>query len=98
MTVTDIEDVWFSFNIREDLLKGITNGSIIKVEIPALGTSTLYEAKVYFINVMASYATWKPTKVSGEFDAKTFEVRARPVEHIPGLRVGMSAIIREHLD
>ena len=96
MTVTDIEDVWFSFNIREDLLKGITNGSIIKVEIPALGGSTLYEAKVYFINVMASYATWKPTKVSGEFDAKTFEVRARPVEHIPGLRVGMSAIIREH--
>lgn len=98
MTVTDIEDVWFSFNIREDLLKGMTNGSIIKVEIPALGGSTLYEAKVYFINVMASYATWKPTKVSGEFDAKTFEVRAKPIEKISGLRVGMSAIIREHLD
>lgn len=93
MTVTDMNDVWFSFNVREDLLEGITVGSEINVWIPALGSST-YKAKVYFINVMASYATWKPTKVSGEFDAKTFEVRARPVQPIANLRVGMSALIK----
>lgn len=93
MTVTDIEDVWFSFNIREDMLSGITMGSKINVKIPALGDQT-YQAEVYFINVMASFATWKPTKASGEFDAKTFEVRARPVFPIPHLRAGMSAIVK----
>ena len=93
MTVTDINDVWFSFNIREDMLKGITMGSKINVKIPALGDET-YQAEVYFINVMASFATWKPTKASGEFDAKTFEVRARPVSRIPNLRAGMSAIVK----
>ncbi|MBP5692873.1 MAG: efflux RND transporter periplasmic adaptor subunit [Bacteroidales bacterium] len=93
MTVTDINDVWFSFNIREDMLKGITMGSKINVKIPALGDET-YQAEVYFINVMASFATWKPTKASGEFDAKTFEVRARPVSAIPHLRAGMSAIVK----
>jgi len=93
MTVTDINDMWFSFNIREDMLNGITNGSKINVRIPALGNQT-YEAEVYFINVMASFATWKPTKVSGEFDAKTFEVRARPTSPIPHLRAGMSALVK----
>ena len=93
MTVTDINDVWFSFNIREDMLEGITMGSKINVKIPALGSQT-YQAEVYFINVMASFATWKPTKVSGEFDARTFEVRARPTAPIPNLRAGMSAIVK----
>ena len=87
------EDVWFSFNIREDMLSGITMGSKINVKIPALGDQT-YQAEVYFINVMASFATWKPTKASGEFDAKTFEVRARPISPIPHLRAGMSAIVK----
>ncbi len=93
MTVTDTEDVWFSFNVREDMLKGITMGNKLQVRIPALGETT-YEAEVYFINVMASFATWKPTKASGDFDAKTFEVRAKPTSHIPHLRVGMSAILK----
>ena len=93
MTVTDINDMWFSFNVREDMLKGITMGSKINVKVPALGDQT-YEAEVYFINVMASFATWKPTKASGEFDAKTFEVRARPTSNIPNLRAGMSAIVK----
>ncbi len=94
MTVTDITDVWFSFNVREDMLKGMEIGSEINVWIPALGEQT-YKAKIYFMNVMASYATWRATKVSGEFDAKTFEVRARPIEAIPALRVGMSAIVED---
>ena len=94
MTVTDIDDVWFTFNVREDLLKGLTIGGEIDVWIPALGDKT-FKAQIFFINVMASYATWRATKVSGEFDAKTFEVRARPIEPIDNLRVGMSAIIKD---
>ncbi|MEG0890875.1 MAG: efflux RND transporter periplasmic adaptor subunit [Bacteroidales bacterium] len=92
MTVTDMEDMWLSFSIREDLLKNITVGKIVDVKIPALGDAT-YKAKVTFMKAMASYATWRATKISGQFDARTFEVRATPVEKIENLRPGMSAII-----
>lgn len=92
MTVTNLDDMWLSFSIREDLLKDITVGKIVDVKIPALGETT-YKAKVTFLKAMASYATWRATKVSGQFDARTFEVRATPVEKIPNLRPGMSAII-----
>lgn len=92
MTVTDMEDIWFSFSIREDLLKDITVGREVEIKIPALGDKT-YKAKITFVKAMASYATWRATKVSGQFDARTFEVRAVPVEKIADLRPGMSAII-----
>lgn len=92
MTVTDMEDIWFSFSIREDLLKDITVGRDVEIKIPALGDKT-YKAKITFVKAMASYATWRATKVSGQFDARTFEVRAVPVEKIADLRPGMSAII-----
>ncbi len=94
MTITDIDDIWFTFNVREDKLKNIRIGAEIEVRIPALGEEH-YKAKVYFMNVMASYATWRATKVSDEYDAKTFEVRAKPISNIPNLRVGMSAIVIE---
>lgn len=94
MTITDMNDVWFTFSVREDLLNGMDNGKIISLQIPALGEEKRFEAKVYFVNEMASYATWKATKISGQFDAKTFEVRARPLKKIDGLRCGMSAIIK----
>lgn len=92
MTVTDFDDIWFSFSIREDLLQGLTVGKIIDVKIPALGENT-YKAEINFVKALASYATWRATKISGQFDARTFEVRARPIEKIENLRPGMSAII-----
>lgn len=92
MTITNLEEMWLSFSIREDLLKGMTVGKVVEVKIPALGEET-YKAQVTFLKAMASYATWRATKVSGQFDARTFEVRATPVEKIPNLRPGMSAII-----
>lgn len=92
MTITDLDDMWFSFNVREDLLGDLAVGKTVSLSIPALGDKN-YKAKVTFMNVMASYATWRATKASGQFDAKTFEVRMRPVEKIPNLRPGMSAII-----
>ncbi len=92
MNIVDLNDIWFSFSIREDLLKDITVGKTVELKIPALGEGT-YSAQVYYVKAMASYATWRATKVSGQFDARTFEVRARPVSAIKNLRPGMSAII-----
>lgn len=41
---------------------------------------------------MGSYTTWQASK-PGEYDLKTFEVRARPERVEPEYRAGMSAII-----
>lgn len=92
MGITDMSDMWFTFSIREDLLKEMNTGTTVKIKIPALGDKT-YEAKITFMKAMASYATWRSTKVGGQFDAKTFEIKAKPTEAISGLRPGMSAII-----
>lgn len=92
MGITDMSDMWFTFSVREDLLKEMNTGTTVKIKIPALGDKT-YEAKITFMKAMASYATWRSTKVGGQFDAKTFEIKAQPTEAISGLRPGMSAII-----
>lgn len=92
MTITNLEDIWFTFSVREDILNGMQTGNTLKLKIPALGNKEV-EAKVTFIKAMASYATWRSTKVSGQFDAKTFEVRAKPIAKVEGLRPGMTAIV-----
>lgn len=94
MSVVDIENCWMTFNIREDLLKDFRINKIINVNIPALD---LYHVpiKIYFIKALGSYATWKATKTTGEFDRKTFEVRGKPVNKINDLRPGMSVLYEE---
>ncbi|MDD4849038.1 MAG: efflux RND transporter periplasmic adaptor subunit [Bacteroidales bacterium] len=92
MTIVDMEDIWLTFNVREDLLQEMTMGSIIDVKVPALGEE-LYPAKIVNMKAMASYATWRTTKTNGQFDVKTFEIIARPEQPIANLRPGMSAII-----
>lgn len=92
MNIVDLTDVWVCFNVREDLLAKVQKGMTIKGKIPALNSKE-FEFKVNYIKAMASFATWKATKVTGEFDAKTFEVRALPVHPIPGLRPGMSVLV-----
>ena len=92
MTIQDLDDAWFTFNIREDRLEGMNTGDKLLLSIPALKMDKV-SATVYFIAVRESYATWRATKESGEFDTKTFEVRARPDSRVEGLRPGMSAIL-----
>ncbi|MBQ0087584.1 MAG: efflux RND transporter periplasmic adaptor subunit [Bacteroidales bacterium] len=94
MTVTDLSDIWFTFNIREDYLHGMKIGDRINLTIPALDGKRC-QAVVNYIAVRDSYATWKATKEIGQYDAKTFEVRAVPQEHIEGVLPGMTAIIEQ---
>ncbi len=92
MTVQDLSDMWFTFNIREDRLHSMQNGQHITLSIPALDGREI-GATVYYIAARESYATWKATREIGEFDTRTFEVRARPDYAVEGLRPGMSAIL-----
>ena len=92
-SVTDLNDVWFTFNVREDYLHGMKQGDKITVIIPALDGKEV-PATVNYVAVRESYATWKATKETGMYDAKTFEVRAVPDVTVDGVRPGMSAIVK----
>ena len=94
MSVTDLNDMWFTFNVREDYLHGMRQGDRIRVSIPALDNMEC-AAIVNYIAVRESYATWKATKETDRYDAKTFEVRAVPTQPVDGLRPGMSVIVIE---
>ena len=92
MNIVDLSDVWVVFNIREDLLSNIKVGKEFEAIVPALGNKSIM-LKVNYIKAMASYATFKATKTNGGFDVKSFEVRAKPVATIEGLRPGMSLMV-----
>ena len=92
MTVQDLGDMWFTFNIREDQLHSMKNGDKVQLRIPALDNREV-TATVYYMVVRESYATWRATKEQGEFDCRTFEVRVRPDSEVEGLRPGMSALM-----
>lgn len=94
MSIMDLNDIWFTFSVREDMLEGITLGKELRVTIPALGSNT-YPVRVTHIKAMANYATWRATKANGSYDVKTFDVKARPIEPIANLRPGMTAIVVE---
>lgn len=89
--VTDLDDVWMSFNLREDDLPGVQPGSRWQVEVPALGRTV--EVEVYWLSARGDYAVWRSTRQNSGYDLRTFEVRARPVSPVEGLRPGMSAIL-----
>lgn len=92
-SVTDLNDIWFTFNIREDDLHSMKQGDRINLMLPALD-GKMITAVVNYIAVRESYATWKATKATGSYDAKTFEVRAVPETAVEGIRPGMSAILK----
>ncbi|MBQ8157500.1 MAG: HlyD family secretion protein [Prevotella sp.] len=92
MTISMMQDLWGSFNVREDQLKGMQVGDEVTAYVPAFDKEV--KLKVYYMKDQGSYAVWKATKANGQFDLKTFEVKARPLETIEGLRPGMSLIIR----
>lgn len=90
--VVDRSRPWITFNLREDLLQTIRQGTILDATVPALG-SDVVTLEVYHIAALGDFATWHATKASGDFDLKTFEVRARPLHRIEGLRPGMSVVV-----
>ena len=92
VTIVDLADVWVTFNLREELVADIHKGSIIKARFPALGMKEI-ALKVTYLNALGDFATWNATKTRGDFDLKTFEIQAVPIERTAGLRPGMSAIV-----
>lgn len=95
MNVSRIGEYWFVFNVREDYLPGMKANTELNIYVPAFDKTV--KSKITRINDVGTYAVWKATKALDEYDLKTFEVKAVPVnfEELDGIRPGMSAIIRE---
>ena len=94
MNIAIMDDMWVTFNVREDLLKNLTMGSEFDAIVPALDNQTI-RLKVHYMKDLGTYAAWKATKTTGQFDLKTFEVKATPLEKVTNLRPGMSVIIKK---
>ena len=93
MSIAVMDDMWGTFNVREDQLGDLKLGSEFTVFVPAFNKEI--RMKVYYLKDQGSYAVWKATKANGQYDLKTFEVKARPVDKLDGLRPGMSLIIKK---
>lgn len=94
MNIAMLDNLWVTFNVREDLLQGLTMGSEFEASIPALNNK-IVKLKVYYLKDVGTYAAWKATKTTGQFDLKTFEVKATPLEAIENLRPGMTVILKK---
>lgn len=91
MSLLRLDDKWVTFNVREDLLKDMPLGGEIEIMIPALDKKKA-KARIYYSRDLGSYATWQATKTVGQWDSKTFEIKARTIDSIPELRPGMTII------
>jgi HlyD family secretion protein len=92
VTLIDLGDLWVHFDLREDLVKALKVGDHFDVRIPALADRSI-TVEVKLIATKGEYASWRATRSTGDFDLRTFSIRAYPVGNVTGLRPGMSAYL-----
>jgi len=94
INLVDTDDIWVFFNIKEVLLPKFKMGTKLQAIIPGLDNQKI-ELEVKYVAAQGDYATWNATKSQGDFDMKTFLIKAYPVKKVDGLRPGMSALVDE---
>jgi len=92
VTIYDLSDIWVTLFVREDLLSNFQMGKVFKASIPGMDKKE-FDFKVNYVSPAGDFARWNATKTSGDFDLKSFQIEARPVTKIEGLRPGMTAIV-----
>ena len=94
INLIDVDDVWVYFNIKETMLSKFKMGTNFEAIIPGLNNKKI-QLQVKYVAAQGDYATWNATKSQGDFDMRTFLIKAYPVQKIEGLRPGMSALVNE---
>ncbi|MCY1349743.1 hypothetical protein D9M69_359510 [compost metagenome] len=94
LVITRTDLPWVTFNLREDRLEGLQVGQEFTARVPALGSRAV-RFKVSLIAPLGDFATWRSTRDLGSFDLRTFEIRARPLDTVEGLRPGMRVVLPE---
>lgn len=88
------DEVWITLRVREEFLQHLAIGSSHRAVVPALGDKEI-SLEVYYVKDMGSYAVWRATRASGQYDAKTFTVRLKPMDKVQGLLPGMTVLFRD---
>lgn len=94
MEIAELDNMWLTFNVREESLENLPMGKEVSVMIPALGKKEI-DAKIYYIRDMGAYAVWSATKATGQYDSKTFKIKMSPTSKVENLRPGMSVILEK---
>ena len=93
VTVVDLQDQWLVLTVREDRVQRFAIGSQFEGSIPALKQDKVV-FKVTASSVLPDFATWRATRSDQGFDMRTFEIKARPLQPIAGVRPGMSVLVQ----
>lgn len=94
INLIDVDDIWVYFNIKETILAKFKMGTQFEAIIPGLDNQKI-KLEVRYVAAQGDYATWNATKSQGDFDMRTFLIKAYPVNKVQGLRPGMSALVNE---
>lgn len=94
MNVAMTGQVFFTFNVREDKLPGLTVGQEADAYIPAFDKTI--RIRISRIKDVGNFAVWKATKASDGYDLKMFEVKAVPAsdEDMKDARSGMTIVLK----
>lgn len=90
--LVDLSNAYAIVNVKETNLYNFKKGSEFKATVPALKDKEI-TFKIYYVAALGDYATWNATKSTGDFDIRTFEIKASPVNSEIELRPGMSILI-----
>lgn len=90
--LVDLSNSYAIVNVKETNLYNFKKGSEFTATIPALENKDV-TFKIYYVAALGDYATWNATKSSGDFDIRTFEIKALPINKEIELRPGMSILI-----
>ena len=93
MSISLMNDMWGTFNVREDQLGDLGIGKTFTAFAPAFNKDI--EMKVYYMKDKGNYAAWRATKANGDYDLKTFEIKARPLKKLESLRPGMTLVVKK---
>lgn len=92
MSLVVLDDCHVVLNVREDYMPHFKMGETFAGDVPALDKKHI-SFQIYYISPLGSFATWRSTKQTGSYDMCTFEIHARPLQPVSGLRPGMSVLV-----
>lgn len=90
--LVDLANSYAILNIKETSLSDFKKGGVFEATLPALNNKKV-KFKIYYVAALGDYATWNATKATGDFDVRTFEIKASPISEETELRPGMSILI-----
>ncbi len=91
VTIEDYSDIWFVFNVREDLMADFKTGKRFKVSLLAAPEQE-YEAEVIYAASQDAAVISNAITIADKAGLRRLEVYMRPVIPIANLRPGTSAM------